>query len=59
MLLRVGHEVVEDLNCAGLELVCRYKPNTEHRNLVDQTALALAVEGKFEGALAILVGPVF
>lgn len=55
MLLRVGHEVVEGLNCAGLDLVCQYKPNTEHRNLTDQTALAVAVEGKLEDALAILI----
>ncbi|XP_045173685.2 poly [ADP-ribose] polymerase tankyrase-like [Mercenaria mercenaria] len=55
MLLHVGHEVVEGLNCAGLELVCRYKPNTEHRNLANQTALALAVESKSQQALGILI----
>ena len=55
MLIHVGHEVVESLNCAGLQLLCQYKPNTEHRNLNNQTALALAVESKCAQALAELV----
>ncbi|KAL4238217.1 hypothetical protein ACF0H5_002929 [Mactra antiquata] len=55
LLLHVGHEVVEGLNNEGLQLICKYKPNTEHRNLNNQTALALAVEAKAETALTLLL----
>lgn len=55
MLIYVGHEVVAGLISAGLELVCKHKPDTEHRNLANQTPLALAVESKAEHALSVLV----
>lgn len=55
MLIYVGHEVVVGTISAGLELVCKHKPDTEHRNLVNQTPLALAVESKAEHALSVLV----
>lgn len=55
MLVRVGHEVQENLVCAGLELLCKHKPNTEEKNLAGKTPLFMAVEDQSLKALNLLV----
>lgn len=56
MLVKVGHEVLEGMACAGLELLCRYKPYTEHKNSAGKTPLIMAVEDQSKRALDLLVG---
>jgi len=55
MLVKVGHEVLEGMACAGLELLCRYKPKTEYKNAAGKTPLVMAVEDKSIKALKLLV----
>ena len=51
----MGHETLEETSSSAIEIVLRYHPNMEHRNLDGKTALVLAVETKEDKALTLLV----
>ncbi|XP_052767208.1 poly [ADP-ribose] polymerase tankyrase-like isoform X2 [Mya arenaria] len=55
MLLHVGHEVLEGLECAGLQLLCEHSPKTECRNLHNKTPIIDAVEDKNVKAVHLLI----
>ncbi|KAH3854607.1 hypothetical protein DPMN_097152 [Dreissena polymorpha] len=55
LLLHVGHEVAAELDCAGLKILCKHGPNTEHQNMDNKTPLVIAVEDRNKTALDVLV----
>ncbi|XP_052272329.1 poly [ADP-ribose] polymerase tankyrase-like isoform X2 [Dreissena polymorpha] len=55
LLLHVGHEVAAELDCAGLKILCKHGPNTEHQNMDNKTPLVIAVEDRNKTALDVLI----